>query len=287
MNLHRAIVVFGMMPLSIMCAALWVAGVKLRRKLRRERRPFSEKVLRTPGYGLWARGQQVQDNYVDWMVMCIFTPMFLTAFAFATNTKPLSPLALAIIIVMIVGLCFWRLTFWHRELSAYQLGLSGERLVAASLDDLREHGYKIFHSYPLEKSDVDHIVVGPTGVFAIETKTRSKKPGRNSDSDYKVVFDGQQIVFPRWADRDSPEQAKRQAEILSGILCRRLGHKIDVAPVLAIPGWYATEKVKSNLRVLNPKLIPAMIRTAKYCLSKDEIRNICGVIEEKCRDMEL
>jgi hypothetical protein len=72
MNLHRAIVVFGLMPLSIMCAALWVAGVKLRRKLRRERHPFSEKVLRTPGYGLLARGQEVQDNYVDWMVMCIF-----------------------------------------------------------------------------------------------------------------------------------------------------------------------------------------------------------------------
>jgi predicted kinase len=94
-------------------------------------------------------------------------------------------------------------------------------------------------------------------------------------------------VFPKWKDGDSPEQAKRQAEMLSGALHRRLGHRIDVAPVLAVPGWYVTEKVKTNLRVLNPKLIPAMIRSAEDSLSKDEIRNISNLLDEKCRDMEV
>jgi len=48
-----------------------------------------------------------------------------------------------------------------------------------------------------------------------------------------------------------------------------------------------TEKVKSNLQVLNPKLLAGRILTAKRLLSADEIRNISNAIDEKCRGVEI
>ncbi|HET9377531.1 MAG TPA: nuclease-related domain-containing protein [Chthoniobacterales bacterium] len=284
---QRVIVVYGMLALSMACAALWIGGIKLRRKFRKERHPISEKIRRSPGYSLRLEVDQLQETYLEWVGILCFAPMFLTACVFATSKTLISSWLLAILIACIVGTCLWRLTFWHRKLRAHRLGLAGELIVAQYLDELREHGYKIFHDYPLERSNVDHVVVGPTGVFAIETKTRRKRSGANGTEDYKVCFDGQKLVYPHCVDRRGSEQAKRQAEMISSLLHRRLGYKVHVAPVLALPGWYVTEKVKSNLQVLNPKLLAGRILAAKRLLSADEIRNISNAIDENCRGVEI
>jgi hypothetical protein len=287
MDWQKATILYGTLPLSAACAALWIVGTKLRRKLRKGRHPISEKIRRWPGYGLRLKVEQLQEIYLEWVAILFFAPMFLSAFALATSTEQTPIWLLGVAIAVVVGLCFWRLTFWLGKLRAHRLGLAGELIVAERLDQLRDHGYTVFHDYPLEKSNVDHVVVGPTGVFAIETKTRRKRSGTNSNEDYKVCFDGQKLVYPHCTDSKGLEQAKRQAEMMSAALHLRLGLKVYVAPVLTLPGWYVTEKVKSNLRVLNPKHLAAMIRAAKCSLSRDEIRNITIAIEEKCRDVEV
>jgi hypothetical protein len=283
---QRVIVVYGMLPLSMACAALWIGGIKLRRMFRKERHPISERIRRSPGYSLRLEVDQLQETYLEWVGILCFAPMLLTACVFATSKTVTSSWLFAILIACVVSTCLWRLTFWHRKLRTHRLGLAGELIVAQYLDELREYGYKIFHDYPLEKSNIDHVVVGPTGVFAIETKTRRKRSGANGKEDYKVSFDGQKLIYPHCVDSRGSEQAKRQAEIMSSLLHRRLGHKVHVAPVLALPGWYVTEKEKSNLQVLNPKLLPGRILAAKRSLSTDEIRNISNAIDEKCRGVE-
>lgn len=60
----------------------------------------------------------------------------------------------------------------------YRSGLSGERKVAESLAAALGNEYSLFNDVTLktwEKSNIDHIVVGPTGVFAIETKNNKGK----------------------------------------------------------------------------------------------------------------
>jgi hypothetical protein len=48
-------------------------------------------------------------------------------------------------------------------------GLRGERIVAKALATLPED-FRVIHDLPTSHGNVDHVVVGPTGVFAIETK---------------------------------------------------------------------------------------------------------------------
>src|SRR5205823_4103462 len=50
-------------------------------------------------------------------------------------------------------------------------GAQGEEHVGALLDALGERGWRVIHDASFGHGNVDHIVVGPPGVFTIETKS--------------------------------------------------------------------------------------------------------------------
>src|SRR5262252_8132410 len=52
------------------------------------------------------------------------------------------------------------------------LGAGGEEYVGAILGSLDEH-WSVIHDATVGPGNIDHIVVGPGGVFAIETKARA------------------------------------------------------------------------------------------------------------------
>jgi hypothetical protein len=52
------------------------------------------------------------------------------------------------------------------------LGSRGEKVVADALEELRVLGYAVFHDIPGDGFNIDHVLVGPRGVFVIETKAR-------------------------------------------------------------------------------------------------------------------
>jgi hypothetical protein len=54
-------------------------------------------------------------------------------------------------------------------------GVDGEFQVSQALLDLEAFGYSIIEHVDIGHGDVDHVVVGPTGIFAVETKNW---PGR-------------------------------------------------------------------------------------------------------------
>src|ERR1700683_3962983 len=49
-------------------------------------------------------------------------------------------------------------------------GAQGEEHVGALLDELSDHGWRVIHDASLGRGNVDHILVGPAGVFTVETK---------------------------------------------------------------------------------------------------------------------
>jgi hypothetical protein len=68
----------------------------------------------------------------------------------------------------------WRLRFRPSEQArSWQRGVRGERRTARLLDRLTGDGYVVFHDLAVPGStsaNVDHLVIGPTGVFVIDTK---------------------------------------------------------------------------------------------------------------------
>lgn len=50
-------------------------------------------------------------------------------------------------------------------------GLAGEQRVGAVLDGISEHGWYVLHDVDSGRGNIDHVVVGPGGLFSIETKS--------------------------------------------------------------------------------------------------------------------
>src|SRR5690606_7720861 len=148
----------------------------------------------------------------------------------------------------------WRV---GQKIRTTRLGLLGEQSVAEQLQSLWTDGYRIFHDVPGDGEwNVDHVVVGPAGVFAIETKARTKRPGNRGERDYEAVFDGTAIYFPnKFRDTKAIEQADRNARWLAGMLSKATGEKVSVRPLVALPGWLVTLKTNSEVKVLNAKQI--------------------------------
>ena len=83
---------------------------------------------------------------------------------------PTVVLCMAIIATGASSIVFRRLFFRFRNLNR---GERSELTVAESLEQLRTIGYRPIHDIVGKGFNIDHVLVGPAGVFAIETKFRS------------------------------------------------------------------------------------------------------------------
>jgi hypothetical protein len=73
----------------------------------------------------------------------------------------------------VAALVGWRLRFRPSEQArTWQRGAAGERHTARLLDRLPHDGYVVFHdlAVPGSPANVDHLVIGPSGVFMIDSK---------------------------------------------------------------------------------------------------------------------
>jgi Nuclease-related domain len=73
----------------------------------------------------------------------------------------------------VAALVGWRLRFRPSEQArTWQRGAHGERRTARLLDRLTRDGYVVFHDLAVPGSDanLDHLVIGRSGVFVIDTK---------------------------------------------------------------------------------------------------------------------
>src|SRR5687767_15947784 len=75
-------------------------------------------------------------------------------------------------------------------------GASGESQVRNALKELESIGYVIVGDVDIGKGNIDHVVVGPTGVFAIETKNRG---GRVRSKEGRLLLNGWPVEHRRQA----------------------------------------------------------------------------------------
>jgi hypothetical protein len=175
-----------------------------------------------------------------------------------------------------------------RKVYNLKLGYQGERFVGGLLETLREHGYRVFHDLPFDNFNIDHAIVGPAGVFAIETKTRRKAVAKKNDKSKtaKILFDGQVLQFPNWQDSYGVKQACNNARHLSTHLSAATGDKVFVEPILVLPGWWVESTTNQPLLVVNPKqLLTALPRRPKK-LEPAQIQRIAYQLE-RMAEMEF
>ena len=93
------------------------------------------------------------------------------------------------------------------------------------------------HDLPCEIGNIDHVVIAPRGVYAVETKSFRKPKQAQAGDNYRVSFDGTALRFPDFIERDAPDQALKQAQWLTKTLREVVKRDVRVIAALALPGW--------------------------------------------------
>lgn len=275
-----------------------VGGVWMwRHNRRQERPPVAEKLLRAPGESLRRQIESFDDTLLFHLVGSALIPLLVTVSGLWIIDR-LSPTAhfwamigLMVVLAAVLYVSAWWLLKtlnWRRD---HYLGYFGERVVGETLEELKGKGFHVFHGVPASEArpsfDIDHLVIGPSGIFVIETKTRRKRKGRPGFEEHKIIFDGQQLVYPWGEDFHGLNQARDHALWLETWLVQVLGKRVPVQPILVFPGWWVEEHAISTVRVANPKQIAAIVLRTGVGLSEEQIQLLSRQIEARCRDVEF
>ena len=151
-----------------------------------------------------------------------------------------------------------------RRIAAFFKGAAGEEIVARELARLPA-GYHVFHSLDAgggvlmwRGGDIDHVVVGPAGMFVIETKNWR---GRVILAENRLLVDG---ALPR---RSPLEQVRQAVSKLQVRLGRGGIYNADVVSVVCFAGdsFDAGSQTVDGTVVCNAANLLDVLTDAKRC----------------------
>jgi len=280
------VIIFLASMIFPLCVALWV-----RRQRRDRRSPLTLQMLRAPGESLSNQIDALTDDIDTYLLMATIIP--LACFSMYLSTRYIGgniQVGWKIFLMLACGCMIFfccKLVSLLRKRHDLFLGLDCERAIGQELNQLMLNGYRVYHDFPADNFNIDHIVFGPNGVFAVETKGRAKPVKSDTKQEWKVTFDGQALLFPNWKELEFLPQARRQAEWLAKWLSSAVGEQVQVRPVLALPGWFIDRLKPSDVYLFNGKNPLALTgKRPETPLSDSLIQRIAHQIEQKCRDVE-
>jgi hypothetical protein len=128
------------------------------------------------------------------------------------------------------------------------------------------------------------VLVGPQGVFSVETKTRRKPINEVGNKEYRVEFDGACLCWPWGKDTYGLGQAARNARTLARWLSGAVGESVSATAILTLPGWMVDRKTACKaVQVLNPKEIFSLFDGQPEKLNDNIIKRICYHLDQKCK----
>ncbi len=167
-----------------------------------------------------------------------------------------------------------------RQFRNLNRGERGELLVAERLEELRPLGFRCFHDLVRDGFNIDHVVIGSAGVFAIETKYRSGSG--------VIEFKNGQGVFVggREEERDCLKQARGNARAVHDLIRQDAGLDVFVKPLVVFVGDW---KVKNQWQSTDARVITTdgldqyFLKQDQPELKRSEIQLICSHLERTAR----
>lgn len=121
------------------------------------------------------------------------------------------------------------------------------------LDPLLKEHYRVFHDVVSDQFSIDHLVVGPKGVFAIQTHAKPVSANKQRSDDRIVTYNGRELFFPKGSDHGIVEDAQMNAEKLSQWLTGQTEEPVAVRAIISLPGWKVRRTSSEGMPIVNPK----------------------------------
>jgi hypothetical protein len=140
---------------------------------------------------------------------------------------------------------------------------------------LEESGFRVLHSrvVPGPDKEVDHLVVGPYGTFAlISVQWRRQVP---------IRMVGQDLFRGPSSQRRLIESARTAATAAAQLLRSEVGQRVDVIPVVVIRGprvpW--KDMLSRGVHVVSPRQLRRLVRRGPQQLTFVEVERIAQAAE--------
>jgi hypothetical protein len=253
-----------------------------KKKKRKSRSLVEGPLRRLPGQSVRdERDKLLNDTLSDYLfLMVIF--WLLAGWEWFRRWKPL-PAGAEILTgaaLLVTAYCLVRIFLVRREIRNLNQAERSERRVSELLTQLRCKHYVAFDDLPVDQANIDHVLVGPGGIFAIETKAYRVFGNGCVGVDKSGVL----RLSNKPALKDPLGQAARSAADVAKILTERMRKDFDVVPVLIFPGWTLKgAKAETGVVVLNDAMISEFFGSRPTVLSDEHITNICSHLDQTAR----
>jgi len=246
------------------------------------RSPLKQQPLRVPGESLAEeRNRILYDRVLPYVMLAIFVILYAGLQWWELFTKsPPQPGVATFFAVCAVAYATYRTLKVRPQLRALRLGMDGEKAVGQLLDAHNGADWHVFHDIPGRGFNVDHVLVSPQGVYAIETKTFSKP----TKGQAVVAYDGEKVVVGGFEpDRNPVVQARAVRDWIGDLLFEATGMRYPVRGVVIFPGWWVESpkgRSRPDVWVLNEKAFikfvenePTMVKKEDVALAKSRLIN--------------
>ena len=244
------------------------------------RTPLKQPPLHNPGESLLEQKSDLFDEqiapYISVAVMSIVISGYM--WAIQLGWLQFSAGAFTAVSIAVCIFAYWKCKKVIRQIRLINRGIAAEKAVGQFLEQFRAQGYSVIHDITVKTGDkafnIDHLLIGPKGIFTIETKSW-RKPMKGQCI---VAYDGQKVLINGQApDRDPIVQALGQAAWVRDYLasCTALS-TIPVTPIVVYPGWFSNyqQSVKAKVKVVNEYFISACIQDSPHTLAPHDAKLI-------------
>jgi hypothetical protein len=161
----------------------------------------------------------------------------------------------------------------HQDDWKWFAGAVGERTVAQTLSALPAAWY-VFHSLPIgtDESDIDHVVVGPPGIYSINTKHHAGKTIWVGSGTFMV--NGQKQPYIR--------NSEHEAERLTRIVRSRFPWAPAVQPVIAVVNAKSitVKTTPRNVHIDSGQSVIRWLRKQRPAFSPDTVDQIAAFLDD-------
>ncbi len=151
--------------------------------------------------------------------------------------------------------------------------------VGHQLQQISTGANRVFHDVVTSAGVVDHVLVGQTGVYAINVVAR--RGGKNGTA----LLDNNTIRFSN-SDEAVPVVGITAGAIrLEKEITRMLGHKVRVRSVIAVPGWDIGDQRSDKHLLVNERTIPMLRgwRDQSDYLMNEDVEALQKELTARCR----
>ena len=282
----------AIISLSILAAYIFIFYlIRTRYGSKNRHSPLGEIVFRSPGQSLIKKIDDLNQDIGLNMALCISVPLVLYA-SYISLLYFYQDVSGTLIVSLLGGIgtaatikYLIKMLKLLKKRQLIQVEYESATVVGQELNRLMLEGYHVYHEIPADRFNIDHLVLGRSGIFAVKTSARPYYKSGNDLHTATVEYNGKMLNFPDGNDYRIIEQAERQALWLSEWIGNAIGEPVAARAIVALPGWFVKRTSADGISVVNQEQFSSLFKHIKpRTLPDDMISRIVHQLEQRCHD---